>query len=466
MASAKDLSISKLFKNSTIELAFWVRIFSPVVVVVATVIAIIGGSPPYLVLVLLGIETLLVLFSPIVVPATAIIVAPLLGQTVDYSIGPLNAVAILALWFLVIGGGIVFLNLGKVLGNRLVVIQVFWVMLNAASVLVSSFRMTTLEETLRVTSVMLMLPLIYLLSGQQKNRKMIVYIILASAIIPLGFGVYQKATGNLDFGHQADIAERATGLQGVYSTFWDIHPFAKFLMVIAVLTFVLFVFEDNSMYRKGVLGLFFAISLILLVYTYARSQLIGFFVAIFVILYGMKKLNAKTVILLALLLVPLLIQADIFARFADLFQPLHLDTNIQVNTLKFRIVLWRKGLPLALRKPFLGHGADTFKEIVGIVAHNDYLGLFFDFGLVGPFLYLLFLGLAAKRAWMVARSKICSEFDRGLGLVVLGISAAVIALSAFENIARDTTMWWVYMALIGCIESAVRSTKRIHSGLG
>jgi O-antigen ligase len=142
---------------------------------------------------------------------------------------------------------------------------------------------------------------------------------------------------------------------------------------------------------------------------------------------------------------------------------LELGTSTRVNTLKTRIGIWTRGFPLAARRPVTGHGADTFKETLGIMAHNDYLGLFFDFGIIGPILYLLFLYSAAKKAWEVSRSRRFSPFDRHLALGVLGISVAIAVLSGAENMGRDTGMWWLYLALLGCMLGAASNLKQTRA---
>jgi O-antigen ligase len=247
---------------------------------------------------------------------------------------------------------------------------------------------------------------------------------------------------------------------GINTVFWDIHPFAKYLLVISVILFVQTVVGRRLTRERVLSALLLLVTLLELLFTYARSQLVGFVAAAAVVLYAAKKLNLRTLILFALIFAVLLSMTNVLVRFSDLFQPLELGTPTRVNSLKTRIHLWSSGLPQALRRPLWGHGADTFREVVGFISHNDYLGLFFDFGIAGPGLYLSFLLLAALRSWGIARDYTISMFDRRLGLIVLGLTISIALLSVAENMARDTVMWRMYLALLGCMLSAMRSSDR------
>jgi O-antigen ligase len=432
--------------------------------ILATTAVTIAGTarPPYLVLVALILATILAFFEPLVIPITVIAIAPLLGQTSEVTIGLLNATSILGLWFLIIGGLLIIPKLAHVFRSKTIVAQFLLVMLTAVSVLPSVSKLVTMTEALRIAAAAMMLPVAYVLSRQERTRKAITYAILASAIIPISVGLYQKVTGNVGFGHRADVAELATGLQGINATFWDIHPFAKYLLVIAVILFVHAFLGRKLNAERLIAGLLFVSALVALLFTYARSQLIGFVVAAATILYTARKLNLRTLILIGLLLFVLFAATDVFVRFSDLFQALDLETPARVNSLKSRILLWRRGFPLTLNRPILGHGADTFRETMGIVSHNDYLGLFFDFGFLGPILYLLFFWFAARAAWRVSREPGFSLFDRRLGLIVLGLTVTIAMLSVGENMARDTMMWWLYLALLGCMLGAMRSVDGVR----
>jgi O-antigen ligase len=405
----------------------------------------------------------LAFLAPITIPLTTILIAPLLGQTSDSTIGPLNAIGILSLWLLLFGGLAVIGRWREVLKQKPIAILLLLNVVTALSILPSASKMITATETLRMAAATVMLPLVFVLTRREKSRRIIVYSIIASSIVPLSVGLYQKLTGSVDYGHTAGVEEVATGLKGIYSTFWDIHPFAKYLMILSVVLAVFSFLKDNYRLKKLIALSLLFISIIELVYTYSRSQLIGFVVAILVILFAARKLNIKTILLLALVFFVLFSATGIFARFSKLFQPLELGTSSRVNTLKTRIGLWTRGFPLAAQRPFTGHGADTFKETLGIMAHNDYLGLFFDFGIIGPILYISFLYSAARKAWDISRSRRFSPFDRHLALAVLGITVAIAVLSSAENMARDTGMWWLHLALLGCMLGAAASLDQTRA---
>ncbi|MFQ5465012.1 MAG: O-antigen ligase family protein [Thermodesulfobacteriota bacterium] len=439
----------------------WIRLFPLQVVAVIMVAAVISLAAAlgyvFDILIILLPVTVLCFYSPLAIPVSAIMLAPLLGRTGDSLIGPLSPISIMGLWFLLLGGTVVALNLKRVSRERFFFLPLALLSLAVLSLVVSPFKGKTAVELIRIFSVFVMLPLGYLLCGRERNRKIILCAILASSIIPLTVGLYQYVTG--DVTHLAEfavMAEQRDDLVRIYATFWDHHPFAIYLMVLCGVLFVFMVSERRSMYLKLAYSVLLGLSFFELISTYARSELIGFFISAAAALYASRKLKIGMILLVLPLLVGLFFVTGVFDRFADLFQALDLQSTFKENTLKTRILIWMTALPLALQRPVLGHGADTFSEAVGIVAHNDYLGLFYDLGAAGPLLYAGFLFLAAVKTFKYGRLTWLSPFDRCLVLITFGLTIAIIILSTVENLFASTTLWWLYLVLLGCVMRAAR----------
>lgn len=415
-----------------------------------------------IVLLALIVSTITAFYFPVVIPVTVLLLAPLLGRIEESIFGNLGGMELLALWFLALGGLIILFNLDKILRERLIILLILLVGVAIFSVPRSVLKMKSLTEVIRITSSFIMLPLVLLMGQQIRNRKIIIASIFLSSLIPLSVGMYQKLTGDISHEMHETLWEVQSNLLRIYSTFWDIHPYAKYLMIVLPL-FLLFVFTKSKFpfYRITIIYLF-SITLLELIFTYARSELVGFMLALVAILYAMDKIKMKSLFsLLPLFLVLMVIFyiTGIFDRFADLFQALDLHSGVRENSLKSRLILWIRGFPLAIQTPLLGHGADTFDETMGMVSHNDYLGLFYDIGIGGPILYILFLFFALRKTLKLSRFRDIESFDRNVIIAAVGNTFSIAVVSFVENLFKATVMWWFYFAILGCALAAFGPTN-------
>jgi len=417
----------------------------------ASLVALSSATGPASVLILiLIISTTIALFSPIVIPATVLLFSPLLGRIDESIFGDIGGMEILAAWFLLLGGFIIILNFRKAFREKYFYILILLSGLALLSVFISDMKFKSLTEVIRILSSFIMLPLAFTLCDNQKKRKVIFISILVSLCIPLTIGLYQKLTGDVDISTINTLWEKQSGFLRIYSTFWDVHPFAKYLMMVLPLLLLFTIQKQKSTFHKIFYLYVFSLTFIELIFTYARSELIGFFIALVVTLFVIDKLNLKIILLALPFVVFLFYISNTFERFADIFQPINLQSAARENSLESRILLWIKGFPMALQSPFWGHGADTFEDKIGLIAHNDYLGLFFDIGIGGPILYLTFLFMSYRKSLRISKSVLWDPIDRAISLAAVGTSVAIAIVGIAENLFKATIMWWFYLALLGC----------------
>ncbi len=140
-----------------------------------------------------------------------------------------------------------------------------------------------------------------------------------------------------------------------------------------------------------------------------------------------------------------------------------------------RAHFWSVTLEIIKAHPFLGTGLGAFGVVYtrfdsrnGLFrleqAHNDYLQVLSDGGIIGATLALAFVGLLFYRGFVRARSR--DDFRRGVALASLGGCFAVLVHSFFDFTLHTTSNALLFLVLAalatinGRVEEASRSKRR------
>lgn len=140
-----------------------------------------------------------------------------------------------------------------------------------------------------------------------------------------------------------------------------------------------------------------------------------------------------------------------------------------------RAHFWSVTLQIIKAHPFLGTGLGAFGVVYtrfdsrnGLFrleqAHNDYLQVLSDGGIIGAALALAFVGLLFYRGFVRARSR--DDFRRGVALASLGGCFAVLVHSFFDFTLHTTSNALLFLVLAalatlnGRVEDAPRRRKR------
>jgi hypothetical protein len=124
-------------------------------------------------------------------------------------------------------------------------------------------------------------------------------------------------------------------------------------------------------------------------------------------------------------------------------------TGTEVEDLSFggRFKLWRAGVIAFTEKPIMGHGTSTFisavRPILGVrsqVAHNSFLSLLVEQGLIGFLLYMAMLVAVFSAVLKLPR------LERRFALVLLGTLSMTMLPLTWED---QKAVWFVLAALIG-----------------
>ena len=284
--------------------------------------------------------------------------------------------------------------------------------------------------------------------------------LIAGAILPLLMAVYQllsRAGMDID-----DVSNR------IYGTF--AHP--NILATYTLLLLTVLIGESaaqerlslkkipfNSPLGRGGGGLALIIFLLAMIaFTYTRIAWIG--AALLFVILGMVYQRKITAIILSGIVL-------FFALFYPLNNYLIQNYNINLQTsglisrltsrsedsdsVKWRISLANKVLPLFRQRWFLGYGYGSFPKVwddnkdVGNIwdttseAHNDYIKVAFESGVIGLILFLwIFFSLLYKQINFAVK-------NHWINIVFIASIGIYLILSLSDNMLHHTPMiWWMW----------------------
>ncbi len=139
--------------------------------------------------------------------------------------------------------------------------------------------------------------------------------------------------------------------------------------------------------------------------------------------------------------------------------------NEDSDSVKWRTDLANKVLPLFAKKPVLGYGYGSFpkvwddnKDITNIwdntsEAHNDYIKVAFESGIIGLILFLgIFINLFYNQISFATK-------NRWMNIAFIASIAIYLVLSLSDNMLHHTPMIWWLWAVWGWWSAIYKSTK-------
>jgi O-antigen ligase len=140
-----------------------------------------------------------------------------------------------------------------------------------------------------------------------------------------------------------------------------------------------------------------------------------------------------------------------------------LNANTQLNSFAWREALWRSAVPSIVEEPVLGHGLRSFRTSTteffplagpdGIDAHNLYLQIAFEMGIVGLAAYLWLLGSLTR--WIQEGL----HYDPNATAVALSILAVYVIESFADNMIDYLAFNWYFMFALGTIGAWIKYHK-------
>ena len=130
------------------------------------------------------------------------------------------------------------------------------------------------------------------------------------------------------------------------------------------------------------------------------------------------------------------------------------STELTQGDLNERTIIWREGLASFVEHPIVGVGSNMYRSVnhLGKVAHNSYLSVLVELGLIGFFLFGVILAIAFNQAWSHQ-----TKWDKSFWLTILLVWAIGSSTLTWEH--RKTT--WLFLSFIIASASLVRQQVRL-----
>lgn len=276
-----------------------------------------------------------------------------------------------------------------------------------------------------------------------------VLLVIASSIIPSLYAFVDIARG------LSDMAEFR--LQSTFS-----HPNIFAFYLVLVLGLSLYVRASRVIRvtpkMRMLISLYMPLLIIFLTLTKTRS---AWATCGFIFLVYAVRIDRR--FLAGFLVIPLLIAANpsLIDRLTDVTEATEVDSfkqlneSTRLNSYVWRQALWESAIPQVLERPLLGHGLETFKRSTpsffpligpeGIDAHNFYLQVSYEMGLLGVFALAWLLGSMARR---IARGM---HHDPPGVLIILCLLVAYLLESYSDNMHFYLSFNWYFWFIMGTI---------------
>jgi len=373
-----------------------------------------------------------------------------------FEFGPvatLNVNAILAI--LVIIPGVFFLLIHKhnFLDNK---VSRFFLLYLAFTllwgILVSNNRINSSAVFLRELSFFVVFCLSFRLFNRNQQIKKLTAVFILSSVVPLSVAFLQAIKRGLEFPvHLPSIEGAHPGIQGTFS-----HPagLAIYLMLLLLVSSGLLLTET----KKASVLKWTAVSAILyffLILTYYRTAWAGFFGALVII--SLLKYRKLSVPILVLVLISLVVAPSILQRsseFSSWYWRVRVWNRLLLsggNTLDY---LFGRGL---------GSISVLLSDVWGmgvVTAHNTYMRVFFETGILGICLFLSVKLLLLRRAYDLL-GKDRPGCVRAVSIAVFGMSIALFIGYATQSITGPAVMWyyWAYAGALYGLEHQFKKEK-------
>jgi O-antigen ligase len=284
----------------------------------------------------------------------------------------------------------------------------------------------------------------YYIVDSQKRMRDLQNVVILSSVPPAIAAVVQLAL------HAGRGEYRVTG------TFTHPNIFGFYLVVVicSILLRLSALDRHNMGKRRAALSAYALALGALLIASMSRAAWVGAFLLVvsYVIFLDRRKLPLLVVGLVVLILVPSVHERVLNATQETEF----IGTGAIMNSYEWRKALWEQAFTWIAKNPLLGHGGlGTFSyyapqffdympaEWDSTDAHNVFIQLFFEIGVMGP---ILFVALLFAHALPLLRS---IRYDTPNG--VLGVTLCLIYLTVCysDNMLHYLAFNWYFWFLLG-----------------
>jgi len=354
----------------------------------------------------------------------------------------LNIASIFALLLIISSTILITLHWKTALKTPLIIPFSLFIGFSAISFFYSIDKVATVQETIRLISILMSFITAYILTIKIPDaRKIIISTILLSALIPVTFALYQLIT--------ASGFTDNTGTEGrLFGTFNQPNAFASFLLlIISILTYKIFSRKIKSPEKNFSKFLIFS-TIALLLLTFSRGGWLALLV--FFTIFSLLKAPKLLFITLGVSIMLFFTSQAIHERVEDIYNPPS-DSSI-----RWRIRQWKNALAAWKLSPVYGYGAGTEIKIheqeQGFHAgnpytHNDFIKALQETGIIGFTLFTLLL-LTTIISLIKQYRSLSNKDEKLFVLVVLLFFVSEIVFGMSSNIWRGTAVEWLIWTLV------------------
>lgn len=241
-----------------------------------------------------------------------------------------------------------------------------------------------------------------------------------------------------------------------FGTFINRHHFGAFMVMLAGLSFGITYSGGLSYDKKILVWIATVIMIIAVLMTGSRGAILSLLVAILLVLFlNGSGYNKK--ILISLLILFLSVVALITFLGADEWLARGLGLKVQQDISSGRFHFWSVAWLIFLDHPIIGTGLDSFGTVFSQYdtwngnfrverAHNDYLQILSDAGLLGFACVVAFIHLLIKQAGKSIRSQ-SDNFLKGIAVGALAGCFGILVHSFFDFPLRTNSNAFYFLLL-------------------
>ena len=315
------------------------------------------------------------------------------------------------------------------------------------SLLYSPDRVRTFKLCINLCSYLAVTLMPFLIVKNEDQKRFWIKTLLYSSLAPVGLALVGLAT-HIEFFYSYGR------LQG---TFTHSNILAFYLVLIVAVVFYILksglfrlTFSQRVWLRLYMLG-----CLALLVVTETRSAWLSCVGMFFI--YALIK-ERKFLFILLLVMGLLFLVPQVQVRLKDLSEGTGVTKSEKLNSMTWRIKLWESSVEAIKRRPIFGYGIGSFEQMSkeffkldkkGAPAHNVYLELMFELGLVGLLSYLAIYFTVLKayfhrvsRRWQRLSYEASIIFAYTIGYLIVCSSDNTLYYLAFN------WYFWFFMGLM------------------
>lgn len=269
------------------------------------------------------------------------------------------------------------------------------------------------------------------------------------------YGIYQKFTG---FDKQntwvdTDMFEDISGR--IVSFFENPNVYGEYIILMIAVCIISFLASKRVVSKLFYAGAAF-LNCICLIYTYSRGCWIGVMILVMLFLLFYNRKLFLGFCLMGLASFPFWPQS-IINRIASVGNTTDSSTSYRVyiwkGTLRMLKDYWTTGVGVgqaAFNKVYPGY---SYSTIIAPHAHNLYLVILSELGILGLFAFLCLMILLMKRMYVVFKN----SYSRGLKISSAGLFSGMLGFliqGMFDNVwynYRVFLLFWIFVALGACI---------------